>query len=470
MGRASISYSNKDYESLRQELLARIPQLTDRWTDFNESDLGVVLLELFCGVGDMLAYYLDAQAAEAFLPTARQRQNVINLCKLIGYRLDSPVAATTALRFSLPSSMPEDVTIPVGTACRAKLDDGNVEFETVEEATIPRGQFSADAGARQGVRKSEEFISGGDRRQRFALSSTSLSQGTVHVRVGSSDWEEARFFIDSAPDSKHFQVETDGLDVTWIIFGDGIHGEIPPVGEIITVEHLETLGSEGNIGRELVTEIVSPVYHDGTRLDMVVTNPIASTGGSDRETLEHAKLQAPAELRSLWKAVTKDDYKALAEGFPGVAKAQVLDANDCANIRYYQVNMAVAPDGGGLPSPILKRELAEFIESRKVITVEVNLFDPSYRTVAIDAEVYVYPTEQPEDVCMRLEAALREFFSFEKMTFGQSVHFSDVVSLLDGVRGVSHVNMYSPQSDIDIRPGQIATLGEVRLDMRTATL
>ncbi|HPD73552.1 MAG TPA: baseplate J protein, partial [Candidatus Krumholzibacteria bacterium] len=65
MGRASIAYTNKDYDSLRRELLARVPQLTDRWTDFNASDLGVVLLELFCGIGDMLAYYLDAQAAEA---------------------------------------------------------------------------------------------------------------------------------------------------------------------------------------------------------------------------------------------------------------------------------------------------------------------------------------------------------------------------------------------------------------------
>lgn len=97
MGQATLNYSNKDYESLRRELIARVPQLTDRWTDFNASDLGVVLLELFCGVGDMLAYYLDAQAAEAFLPTARQRQNIINLCKLIHYRLDTPVAATTTL-------------------------------------------------------------------------------------------------------------------------------------------------------------------------------------------------------------------------------------------------------------------------------------------------------------------------------------------------------------------------------------
>jgi len=137
MGRANIAYTNKDYESLRRELLARVPQLTDRWTDFNASDLGVVLLELFCGVGDMLAYYLDAQAAESFLPTARQRQNVINLCKLISYRLDSPVASTTNLRFSLAATLDADLIIPEGTACRARLEDEDVEFETAKDASKP---------------------------------------------------------------------------------------------------------------------------------------------------------------------------------------------------------------------------------------------------------------------------------------------------------------------------------------------
>ncbi|HOM71687.1 MAG TPA: baseplate J/gp47 family protein [Armatimonadota bacterium] len=470
MGRASISYSNKDYESLRQELLSRIPQLTDRWTDFNESDLGVVLLELFCGVGDMLAYYLDVQAAEAFLPTARQRQNVINLCKLINYRLDTPVAATTTLRFSLSSVLDSDLTIPAGIVCKARLEDGDVDFETVDDVVLARGGLSVDVGTRQGTRRSEEFTGTGDRNQRFALSSTSIAQGSVRVKVGDSGWEEARFFIDSGPDSKHFQVEADGLDVTCIIFGDGIHSAFPLAGETITVEYLETLGSKGNIGRNLVTEIVTPVYHNGALVQLFVTNPIASTGGSDHETLDHAKLQAPAELRSLWKAVTKSDYKALAEGFPGVAKAQVLDANDCANIRYYQVNMAVAPDGGGLPSPTLKRELAEFIESRKVITIEVNLFDPCYRPVYVDAEVYVYPTEDNDSVRRRIEAALQAFFSFDRLVFGQPIYFSDIVSLLDGIQGVSHVTMFSPQADIEIKPGQIATLGEIHLGMKVAAL
>ncbi|MCL5102740.1 MAG: baseplate J/gp47 family protein [Armatimonadetes bacterium] len=469
MGRASITYSNKDYESLRQELLGRVPQLTDRWTDFNESDLGVVLLELFCGVGDMLAYYLDAQAAEAFLPTARQRQNVINLCKLINYRLDTPVAATTTLQFSVSSALDADLTIPSGTVCRARLDDGDVEFETVEGATISSGGLSVEVGARQGVRKTEEFPVTGERGQSFMLSCTSIAHGSVRVHISGVNWEESYFFLESGPESRHFQVETNDLDVTRIIFGDGVHGAIPVAGDTVTVEYLETLGSKGNLGRNLVSDVVTPIYHNVVVVPLGVNNVISATNGADRETLEHAKLQAPAELRSLWKAVTKSDYKALAEGFPGVAKAQVLDANDCANIRYYQVNMAVAPDGGGLPSPLLKQELAEFIESRKIITIEVNLFDPCYRPVPIDAEVFVYPTENPEMVRMRIEDALRQYFSFDKLAFGQSVYFSDVVSLINGVRGVSHVIMFSPQNGIAIGPGQIASLGELHLDMRVAT-
>ena len=197
-----------------------------------------------------------------------------------------------------------------------------------------------------------------------------------------------------------------------------------------------------------------------------MTNPAPATNGADRETLEHARRQAPAELRSLWKAVTKEDYKALAEGFPGVAKAQILDVNDCGNIRYYQVNLAVAPDGGGPPSALLKRDLAEFLESRKVITVEINLFDPVYRPVSVDADVFAHAGEDLDLVRSRVEDALAEHFAFDRMDFGKAVRFSDLVALIDGVRGVSHVRMYAPQEDIEVRAGEIAVLGQVNLDVR----
>ncbi len=468
MGRASIAYSNKDYESIRRELLAKIPQLTDRWTDFNHSDLGVVLLELFCGVGDMLAYYLDMQAAEAFLATARQRQNVIDLCKLIGYRLDTPVAATTTLRFSLTTPLATDLIVQAGTVCRVLLDDGQADFETVEDGLIPRGVLTVSVPARQGIRRTEIFTASGQPFQRFKLIGEAIAQGSISVTIADEIWGEVGHFQDSEPNSQHFMTDTDALDVATIIFSDGQNGAVPPQGSAITVSYLTTLGEKGNLAPGRITQILTPVYSEGVQVSLSVTNPVPATGGASRETIEHARRQAPAELRTLWKAVTLDDYKALAEGFPGVAKAQVLDTNDCQNIRYYNVHLAIAPDGGGLPSALLKRDLADFLERRKVITVEVNLFDPIYRPIDIDAEVYAWPGEALENVRSRIEFQLTEFFAFDRVGFGQTVHQSDLVALIDGVRGVNHLNMYAPRQDIELRSGEIPVLGNVNLELRRA--
>lgn len=469
MGRASVSYTNKDYESLRRELLARVPQLTDRWTDFNSSDLGVVLLELFCGVGDMLAYYLDAQAAEAFLPTARQRQNVINLCKLISYRLDSPVAASTSLVFTLPMPLGDDLVIPAGLSCLARLEDGDVSFETAAETIIPQGQLSAETGARQGKRKAETFMATGNPRQVLDLTGKNIAQGSIRVLIQGEEWTEVLHFQESNAESRHFQTETSGLGVTAIRFGDGMRGAVPGEDVTIEVSYLETLGATGNIGINLITELLTPVYHQGSQLALTVTNPVPVTGGSDQETLDHARLQAPAEVRSLWKAVTRDDYQALAEGFPGIAKAKVLDTTNCENIRYYQVNLVVAPDGGGLPSPLLMADLSQYLENRKVITVEINIFAPVYREINIDAEIFAYQGEDLALVQSRVEDALTDFFAFDRMNFGATIYFSDLVAALDGIRGVSHVKLYMPQQDVEIRATEIATLGQVNLDVLRAS-
>jgi len=468
MGRASIEYINKDYESIRQELLAKVPLLTDRWTDFNHSDLGVVLLELFCGVGDMLTYYLDAQAAEAFLPTARQRQNVINLCKLIGYQLDTPVSSTTTIRFLLAAPLDFDLPVPVGTGCRALLVDGKADFETVDDAFIPRGELSVDIHARQGIRKSEELEATGKPWQRFHLSGVSIAQATIRVLIDDDTWSEVRHFQESDGGSLHFMADTDALDITSILFGDGQAGAVPAAGKTISVSWLESLGAKGNIGPGRITQLLSAVYHDGAQIPLTVSNTVAATGGSSRETIQHARNQAPAELRSLWKAVTLQDYKALAEGYPGVAKAKVLDTNDCQNIRYYNVHLAIAPNGGGMPSGLLKRELAEYLERRKVITVEVKLFDPVYRLIHIDCEVYAWTGEALENVRSRIESVLADFFAFDQVNFGQTIHSSDLIALIDGVRGVSHIHLYTPQQDVELGRGEIPVLGSVNLDMRRA--
>ena len=469
MSRARIAYTNRDYESLRETLISRIPQLTDKWTDFNSSDLGIVLLELFCGVGDMLAYYQDTQAAEAFLPTARQRQNVINLCKLISYKLDGIHSASSAISFRIDEPLLGDLILPAGLVCRAPLEEGSVDFVTVEAAMIPAGSTSATAPVVQGIPKSFEFDSTGIRAQNVYLPFKNIAHGSVSMTIDDEQWTEVLHFQDSDRSSKHFTIDTDSLDRTTISMGDGVRGMIAPTGNRGVIKCLESVGPLGNMAPGTIDQLMSTVLLDRKPIMVHITNTVSATGGCDRESTDQARKQAPAELETLWKAVTLEDYKSLAEGFPGIAKAEVLDTNACTNIRYYSVHLAIAPRGGGQPSAYQKEKLLAFLASRKVITVEVRVFDPVYKPIHIDMEVFAWAGESLDLVKSRMRSALEDYFRFDNVSFGQPIFYSDLVALADGVRGVSHVRFYTPQLDITLSKGEIPVLGNVLIAMRSAT-
>lgn len=455
MALARISRAAKDYESIRQELIERIPTITDRWTDFNQSDLGMTLLELFCGVADMLAFYLDNQANEAYLPTARQRQNVINLAYLVNYRLDRPIAATTTLYFSLLEALAYHVSIPRGSRCRASTENGNVDFVTAETLTIPSGSTSGTVGAVQGAPVQEVFLTSGDPDQEFALANKHIAQGNLEVWIDGIKWTEVQTFYDSASTDKHFTVTTDALDNTRVMLGDGNYGYLPPAGRTVVIRFLDTKGLDGNIGKRLVNMILDPVYHDGQQVKLSVTNIETASGGAARESLDHARKQAPVEISTLWRAITKSDYVALAEGYPGVAKAQVLDVNDCLNLDYYHVCVVIAPNGGGLPSQLLKQQTLAFLDERKVLTVTVHVNDPVYIPVNLNATIYVFRNYNRFLVENEVRQRIEEFLTFDSVQFGQDIHFSDLVALIDSTEGVSHVVMSHPTSDIVLSPGDL---------------
>ncbi|MCE5313992.1 MAG: baseplate J/gp47 family protein [Armatimonadota bacterium] len=464
--RGRLPYVDKDYESIREELIARIPQLTERWTDFNTSDLGVVLLELFSGIADMLAYYVDSQAAECYLPTARQRQNIVNLCALVGYKLHGPIAASTQVRFTLSQALTENITIPSGTALVAPDETLEVPFVTVSDAVISAGQSQVDVDAVQGELVTEEFTGTGAACASITLSRTDVAYGSIHVSVAGTQWTQVEHFVESGPEDPHYVVSIDGLDNVSIIFGDGTNGAFPGNGKQIVVTYYATLGSDGNLAPHRVTKLVSVIYAtSGEAIKFTVDNPVAATGGADRETQDHAKLVVPTTVKSTWKAVTRDDYSALCLAFPGVAKAKIMDVNDDSSLRIYTVRICIAPEGGGLPSELLKSDLTGYLEARRLLTMDVGIVDPVYLSVDINAALYIYPGEDVETVRTRAQRALDKYFAFDSQDFGQKVYLSDLVALLDGVSGVSHVVLSQPFADVISGSKEIPTLGTVTLNI-----
>ena len=156
-----------------------IPSGVPEWTDHNDSDFGIVLLQLFSYTGDILHFYLDRMLNEAFLATVYGRENLISLLKLIDYKLAGAVPATANLIFTLGQAYADEVIILAGTECQS-LGDEVIYFETDADLIIPADQLSGEVGATEG-QSGEEVLanSDGTAYQKFLINASPIIDGTL---------------------------------------------------------------------------------------------------------------------------------------------------------------------------------------------------------------------------------------------------------------------------------------------------
>tara|TARA_Y100000310_G_C20694593_1_gene824664 strand:- start:1390 stop:3615 length:2226 start_codon:yes stop_codon:yes gene_type:complete len=130
MALPKIDYTSKDFTTIRSDLINLIPQVTNKWTDYNASDLGVVLLELFAYMGDIVNTYIDRIANESYLSTAQSRQSIAELVKMLGYELSPMSAAVGDVEVRSALATIGD-TLTKGFKVKTKA---GVQFETYGDA------------------------------------------------------------------------------------------------------------------------------------------------------------------------------------------------------------------------------------------------------------------------------------------------------------------------------------------------
>ena len=141
----AVDYTAVDFDSLRARLVQLVESVFPEWTDHDVANFGNVLVELFAFVGDVLGYYLDTQAREAFLATALRRENVIALARRLGYRLSGATAATAELEFRLPVPPRARVVLAAGSVVRTREAQDPVRFQLLEELVRVRRRRRAAA-------------------------------------------------------------------------------------------------------------------------------------------------------------------------------------------------------------------------------------------------------------------------------------------------------------------------------------
>ncbi len=132
-----FNYRIGSYGTMREWLFHQINQTPSlkNWTHRTPDDPAIALLEGASILGDILTFYQETYANEAFLRTAKWRESISDLVRLLGYRLSPPLGGNATFAFEIKKDEP--VVIPAGFPLKATLETSPKpsDFETKEEIT-----------------------------------------------------------------------------------------------------------------------------------------------------------------------------------------------------------------------------------------------------------------------------------------------------------------------------------------------
>jgi len=373
-----------------------------RFSNFTESQLYSVLVEIFAATTDFTNYYIGRRAEESFLDSAKLRSSVIMLSKMLGYIIQRPIPATTSIQIKIKTKgvgASPVLTIPRGTV----FSFNGLNFILKNSVTYTLSQtdinnFSTNPNYyillefsdknNIGVLKPTEQLSDEDknpiyliqgdlityelapsdndqlntRYQTYKISDKTFSNlfgsedygydvstGNVDVtsnftRVGVSNSvvtafansssqadfnNSGEFYIDrrsflndatydglsarnSGSSSKYCVVRTTMDDSVEVLFADDNIGKIGPNSnnQYLYVKYLSTKGAAANqigvAGKLIYSQATSFGSFNSSEIEFYLRKNI--TGGSDIETIDSMKVNAPGIFYSLDRCVSSKDY------------------------------------------------------------------------------------------------------------------------------------------------------------------
>lgn len=139
-GLSHIAYRIGTYSDFREFLLRRLDReaVLAAWTHRGADDPGIALLEGASILGDILTFYQELYANEAYLRTAQWRESIADLVRLLGYHLSPGVGGKATFAFGVKGTNP--VVIPAGFSIKAQLEglEQQQDFQsTVETIAYP---------------------------------------------------------------------------------------------------------------------------------------------------------------------------------------------------------------------------------------------------------------------------------------------------------------------------------------------
>jgi hypothetical protein len=420
-----------------EDTKAVLPTLLPEIRDYEKDVMLRGLRNIWFRVVEGLHYYLDRKSQEVHLFTCKKFKSAVYIAEGVGYRVRGYFASMVLVTFTLSEEATQEVIIPAGTELRT---DDDIRFFTKQSTSIPIGETEVSVEAENKILVSA-VSAGAVTSNGFFIISERVVDGSVEMTIGSDEYFFQESLFESLPTQKHFvssilDIDLDtGIAPTKVVWGDGVNGFAPTIGQPITTTYYITDGAKGNVAENSITNISDFIsVQSGATLS--VTNALSATGGKDYENLTELKRNIPKFINTLSNMVTEKGHADACELIAGVAKAGVQYAG--GNI----VDFFIVPSGGGLASDAFLTFVKARLDARKIICTTTRVQNAGEVRLKMSLDVEVESSENNLQKASEIREALVAFGSLANQEIGGSVGADDIYQLVRNLPRVKKARLY----------------------------
>jgi len=354
---------------------------------------------------DMLAYntYYSAFNAnmslnEAFLPSSTVRDNVVNIAKLLNYTPRSVISARASLKVDIQTVQsngvyPSTVTLRKGASATGGNYVWNVLRDTTVEVSPTTGIGSfADLCVYEGSIVSFQYVVNTFANQVYTIPSAEADINTLNVTVRANETATASDIYNRVDTVTNLTATTrayflsEGEDMRFQVkFGDDSVGRALKDGEVVNLEYLVTSGKKANEVKafNFIGSLVDSQGQTYSANSTTLTVNHRAQLGSDAETVESIKYNAPRYYSAQYRAVTAQDYALITQRIYNNADSVVAYGGDSLNPPIYgKVFIAIKTKTGSLLNDATKKEIAADLRKYAMASIDPVVVDPD--------NIYIY--------------------------------------------------------------------------------
>ena len=305
---SAISYTNKDFRAIFEELLDLTKKLTYKWDPSisNESDPGVILLKLNAIIGDKNNYNIDKNVLENFPETVTQEVSARNMYKQLAYQMPWYKSAKVRVTFKWSGETLQltdpPVTIPRFTMITDR--ETSVIYTLIEDVVFDYENTVVTVNAMQGI-ITDLSVNGDkvfklnalDHNNRIYLDDYTVAENGIFIsNAEESDkgyWEKVDNLQVLPLDNKYYEFGIDSrTNATYVEFPTDIETLIRAG---LNIKYLISDGYKGNVSSKQLIKFYDDVTikfrGEDLKIDGEIVqfyNPEASTGGRNPESIIEA--------------------------------------------------------------------------------------------------------------------------------------------------------------------------------------